>query len=114
MNKRSGWKQVTEAEFNQTKVLQEAGLSPKQTFKVTGRGVGTVHRMYKAKDFEDYRKVTEVATGRNKQKPSNGEVQKTQYDRLERIAIALEALVEAWNSKPAERQAERKPVTEEW
>lgn len=55
MPKSKGYKQVTEAEFKNIKLMQQAGLMPVQVHKITGRTAGTIASCMKFETLADYK-----------------------------------------------------------
>jgi hypothetical protein len=53
-----GTKNVTEAEFDNLKMLLKAGLANKQIKMVTNRSFFTIGRVKQASDFKDYKEIT--------------------------------------------------------
>lgn len=52
--KKPGYKQMTEEEFNNLKLMQQAGLSTTQTAKITKRSTSTLSYIWRSGTFEDY------------------------------------------------------------
>lgn len=53
--KTSKYTNVTEQEFNNMKMLQEAGLKASKAARVVGRTTPTVSKVYSSKDWEAYK-----------------------------------------------------------
>lgn len=113
-------KHLTEKDFNLIKSLHEAGLSAGKIVNVTGYSYGPVGRVNKYKSFAEYK------APKPKPEPKLAAIGGIDYDvdgatpalpqdqtfvysptdvndKLERIAVALENLVEAWN-RPTDKK----------
>lgn len=114
---------VTQVVFDQAKLLQGAGLTLAQAAKITGRSTFTIQMIYKANTLEEYRALVRSYSGKYAEKyrkaksyvpedvfpkthsdlPESKESLHTySYDdsaNLERIAVALERLVEIAKNK---------------
>lgn len=65
---KAGSKHLTQSDFDAFKALQAAKVSPNKAAKVLSRSGSTAYLIYKADNFEEYRKtITEI----NRRKPSN-------------------------------------------
>lgn len=51
------WKSIKQKEYDNIKLLQQAGLKVSQAVKITGRSYVTVSNVYKSKTLEDYKTV---------------------------------------------------------
>ena len=60
----SKYKYVTEKEFEQVKLLQQAGLTQTQIGKVTGRHPASVKKMFTVQTFEEYQALNRAILAR--------------------------------------------------
>lgn len=119
-----GSKRMNERDWNLVRTLRENGMKSKQVADITKRSSGTQAAIMESKDFADYQRlVAERAKRWAKPKPIRGldietdepelpqPAQVWQFgdesNHLERIAVALERMADAWERKPDEQPAKR-------
>lgn len=122
MSKKFTWKKVSQAEFDQIKAMQNADISRTQVRKLTGRSYTVTSNIYRVKTLADYRALGQAQKQAKLErriateiipeiapetvvKPTAKVAAKGQQEKeaLERIATALENLVDAWNNSPKRR-----------
>lgn len=99
---------VREAEYEQIKLMQNAKLTVVQVTKVTKRSYHTINRIFKSKDFKDYKEIQRAVTiAREAPKPSIKEAERPVEDtalilqRLGNIENSLKTLTEIFRDKEA-------------
>lgn len=99
---------ITEDEFAAIKMMKGT-LSPLQTKELFGRSVATVSRIFKYDTLEDMKKRPSAGSPK-KVKEVTEEVEEIKVDdtpnievTLERIAVAMERLADAWEASPRKR-----------
>lgn len=109
------WKHMTEKDFAMIKALLDAGLTINKVAKTSGRAFITVKAVNEADSLAGYKeymqryseskKVSKAVIEQPQMVLADTEVDlkpvvTSQEQTLERIAVALEALVEAWQNTP--------------
>lgn len=112
--KRKSYKKLNEAEFKSLKLLTDAGIKRSVVCRATGRSNDTIRRIESAKNFTDYRAITQAQLDKyTSPVPEPGEVlplenvvvaSTPQPSELTRIADALERLANAWEAAPNKRR----------
>lgn len=108
MASKKGWKYVTEKEFEIIKTLQGAGVSEAHARGATGRSAVVLYLIYSSNNLSEYR---QKMLDRRKKKLVEPKIadetmatQEQPYEAvLERIAVALEALVAATEKRKINR-----------
>lgn len=126
---KKGYKYLTKEEFENMKLLQSAGLKAAMVIKVTKRSGGTVSAVFRSNTWEDYKKFnSEYRKAKENKKASILQGVGTDkievasiipepkdeigaklaqscvvQDSLDRIAVALERLADAWEKTPSKK-----------
>lgn len=118
MAKKTGYKSLTQEEFEKVKLLDGMGLTQVNIAKITGRSSATVSYICGADTFEDYKrniratymksaKYQTTVHAKQSVVPITDEVSMvveeellTDREYLKRIASALERMADAWEASP--------------
>lgn len=119
-DRKRGYKNVTESDFDVIKKLQGLKIGQTQAMAITKRGAGTVHNAYRSKDFAEFRNTVQAQGLKynlraKAETPVNAtpipqgifsnrgktEVTETSVaEALLQVNATLQELVKAWNKAP--------------
>lgn len=112
-------KNLTKEDFEQIKMLTTVGLSQSKIARIVNRSATTVRKITNAETLEEYREAARLerrnyydanlktseseGVGTAEPEVTTSLSRPSIEEQLERIAIALERLVEAWESNPTKK-----------
>lgn len=98
-------KRITEQDFETIKQAKKDGVPTKWIAKSMGYSKGTISNLVHFDSLDDYKRFHRARLAKYKNEANNNSVKEPKQPKeaykmpeLERIAVALENLVEAWNT----------------